>query len=329
MRLDQQRFNDVLELLPAYLILLTPDHRVPFANRFFRERFGESQGRRCYDFLFGRSEPCEVCESFEVLKTGKFHEWLWNGPDGRSYHILDLPFTDADGSTIVMEMGIDITKYKKAEEDLQKVHDVLEARVKEQTAELNQELAQRQQAEEELLKSHEELELRVRERTADLEKLNEALRAEIEERKRADEIISRQAQEILEVSTPVIQIWEGIVTVPLIGTLDSRRTQQLMEQLLQKIVETSSLVALIDVTGVPTIDSRTAQYLIETISAVHLLGAEVVLTGIRPEIARTLVQLGTDLSNVNTRSSFSAGLLFALNLLKLQVVKQASTNGHL
>lgn len=166
------------------------------------------------------------------------------------------------------------------------------------------------------------MELRVQERTSDLEKLNETLRAEIEERKRAEEIISRQAQEILEVSTPVIQIWDGIVTVPLIGTLDSRRTQQLMEQLLQKIVETGSQVALIDVTGVPTIDTKTAQYLIETISAVRLLGAEVVLTGIRPEIARTLVQLGTDLSNVNTRSSFSAGLLFALNLLKLEVVKQ-------
>ncbi len=146
---------------------------------------------------------------------------------------------------------------------------------------------------------------------------------DITERKRAEEIISRQAQEILEVSTPVIQIWDGIVCVPLIGTLDSMRTQQLMEQLLQKIVETRSSVALLDVTGVPAIDSRTSRYLIETISAVHLLGAEVVLTGIRPEIARALVQLGINLSNVNTRSSFSAGLLFALNLLKLQVIGQA------
>lgn len=188
--------------------------------------------------------------------------------------------------------------------------------------------AERKQAREALQKLNEELELRVRERTAELESLNQSLRTEIAERRRAEEIISRQAQEILEVATPVLQIWEGIVSVPLIGTLDSMRTQQLMEQLLQKIVDTGSAVALIDVTGVPAIDSKTARHLIETISAVRLLGTEVVLTGIRPAIARTLVQLGIDLSKVNTRSSFSAGLHFALTLLKLQVVSQTSTIGR-
>jgi PAS domain S-box-containing protein len=146
---------------------------------------------------------------------------------------------------------------------------------------------------------------------------------DITERKRAEEIISRQSKEILDISTPVLQIWERIVAVPLIGTLDSMRTQQLVEQLLQRIVETNSLVALIDVTGVPAIDTQTAQHLIETISAVRLLGAQVVLTGIRPAIAQTLVHLGIDLSNVNTCSSLSAGLGYALDLLKVQVVHKA------
>ena len=146
---------------------------------------------------------------------------------------------------------------------------------------------------------------------------------DITERKRAEEIVSRQSKEILEIATPVLQVWERIVAAPLIGTLDSMRTQQLMEQLLQRIVETNSLVALIDVTGVPAIDTLTAQHLIETISAVRLLGAQVVLTGIRPAIAQTLVHLGIDLSNVNTCSSLSAGLGYALDLLKMQVVHKA------
>jgi PAS domain S-box-containing protein len=146
---------------------------------------------------------------------------------------------------------------------------------------------------------------------------------DITERKRAEEIVSRQSKEILEIATPVLQVWERIVAAPLIGTLDSMRTQQLMEQLLQRIVETNSLVALIDVTGVPAIDTLTAQHLIETISAVRLLGAQVVLTGIRPAIAQTLVHLGIDLSNVNTCSSLSTGLGYALDLLKMQVVHKA------
>ncbi|KUG19808.1 MAG: PAS domain S-box protein [Methanomicrobiaceae archaeon] len=115
---EQRRFYDVLETLPAYLVLLTPDYHVSHANRFFRERFGESGGRRCFEYLFGRSEPCENCETYTVLKTGAPHEWEWLGPDGRNYHIFDYPFTDTDGSTLIMEMGIDITGHKQVEEAL-------------------------------------------------------------------------------------------------------------------------------------------------------------------------------------------------------------------
>jgi PAS domain S-box-containing protein len=115
---ERERFNEILETLPAYLVLLTPDYHVSFANRFFRERFGESHGRRCFEYLFGRSEPCEICETYKVLQTMKPHRWEWRGPDGRSYDIYDYPFTDADGSPLIMEMGIDITERKQAEDEL-------------------------------------------------------------------------------------------------------------------------------------------------------------------------------------------------------------------
>jgi PAS domain S-box-containing protein len=115
---ERQRFNDVLEVLPVYVVLLTPDYHVPFANRVFRERFGESYGRRCFECLFQRSEPCETCETYTVLRTMAPHEWEWVGPDGRNYHVFDFPFTDTDGSLLILEMGIDITDRKQAEREL-------------------------------------------------------------------------------------------------------------------------------------------------------------------------------------------------------------------
>jgi len=143
---------------------------------------------------------------------------------------------------------------------------------------------------------------------------------DLTERKRAEERATLQAREIVEISTPVIQIWDGVLMAPLIGTLDSERTQKLMERLLERIVETNSAVALLDVTGVPTIDTRTAQHLAETTTSVRLLGAQAVLTGVRPAIAQTLAHLGVDLGDITTRSSLAAGLRVALNLLNLQVV---------
>ena len=146
---------------------------------------------------------------------------------------------------------------------------------------------------------------------------------DVTERRQNEEKIKKQAQEILEMATvPVVQVWEGVMLVPLIGTLDSQRTQQLMERLLQRITDTSSPVALVDITGVPAIDTQTAQHLIETINAVRLVGSEVVMTGVRPSIAQTLVHLGVDLSNISTRSSLGAGLRTALEILNLHVISR-------
>lgn len=113
---ERTRLLDVLDLLPAYVILLTPDYHVAFANRFFRERFGESHGRPCFEYLFGRDRPCEVCETYKVLKTGAPLCWEWTGPDNRQYDISDFLFIESDGSACILEMGIDITERKRAEE---------------------------------------------------------------------------------------------------------------------------------------------------------------------------------------------------------------------
>ncbi len=115
---ERQRFYGVLETLPAYVALLTTDYHVFFANRVFRERFGESEGKRCFEFLFNRTEPCEICETYRVLETIAPHHWEWTGPDGRNYDVFDFPFTDTDGSLLILEMGIDITERKQAEDAL-------------------------------------------------------------------------------------------------------------------------------------------------------------------------------------------------------------------
>ena len=133
---ERQRLHDVLNMLPAYVVLLAPDYHVPFANRFFEERFGKSHGRRCYEYLFQRNEPCENCESYRALKTCIPHRWEWVGPDGRNYDIYDFPFPDTDGSPLIMEMGIDVTERKRADAALKEVNETLEQRVAERTSEL-------------------------------------------------------------------------------------------------------------------------------------------------------------------------------------------------
>jgi rsbT co-antagonist protein RsbR len=136
-----------------------------------------------------------------------------------------------------------------------------------------------------------------------------------------EEVIRRQTDEITEISTPVIRIWDGILALPIIGTLDSARTQTVMENLLQEIVNTGCTIAILDISGVPTVDSLVAQHLIKTVAATRLMGAECIISGIRPEIAQTVVHLGIDLSNIVTKASLASALKHAFSMMKLDVKK--------
>jgi rsbT co-antagonist protein RsbR len=136
-----------------------------------------------------------------------------------------------------------------------------------------------------------------------------------------EEVIKSQQQEMLELSTPVVELWEGILALPLIGTLDSGRTQVVMESLLQKIVDTGAPFAIIDITGVPYVDTLVAQHLLKTIAAARLMGADCIISGIRPQIAQTIVHLGVDLQDVVTKSTLSDAFALALAKVGARVIR--------
>jgi rsbT co-antagonist protein RsbR len=139
--------------------------------------------------------------------------------------------------------------------------------------------------------------------------------------KSREEVIFRQQQDMLELSTPVVKLWDGILALPMIGTLDSARTQVVMETLLQRIVETGADVAILDITGVPTVDTLTAQHLIKTVTAARLMGAECIISGIRPQIAQTIVHLGVDLGDITTKATLADAFAAALRRLNLAVTR--------
>ena len=132
-------------------------------------------------------------------------------------------------------------------------------------------------------------------------------------------LINRQQQEMLELSTPVVELWDGILALPLIGTLDSARTQVVMESLLQRIVETGSGIAIIDITGVPTVDTLVAQHLLKTVAAARLMGADCIISGIRPQIAQTIVHLGVELQDVITKATLADAFAVALRRANLMI----------
>ncbi|MBX3370715.1 MAG: STAS domain-containing protein [Nitrospira sp.] len=140
-----------------------------------------------------------------------------------------------------------------------------------------------------------------------------------------EEVIHRQQEELLELSTPVVQLFENILALPLIGTLDSARTQVVMENLLQRIVETGATISIIDITGVPTVDTLVAQHLLKTVAAARLMGADCIISGIRPQIAQTIVHLGVDLSEVTTKATLADAFMIALQRTGATVTKSAAS----
>ncbi len=141
--------------------------------------------------------------------------------------------------------------------------------------------------------------------------------------KTREDVIQRQQEEMLELSTPVVKLWEGVLALPMIGTLDSQRTQVVMESLLQRIVDTGSEIAIIDITGVPTVDTLVAQHLLKTVTAIRLMGADAIISGVRPQIAQTIVHLGLDLQGIVTKANLADALALALKRTG-QVVTQAA-----
>jgi len=145
--------------------------------------------------------------------------------------------------------------------------------------------------------------------------------------KSRESVILRQQQEMMELSTPVVTLWDGILALPLIGTLDSARTQVVMENLLQRIVDTGSSIAILDITGVPTVDTLVAQHLLKTVAAARLMGADCIISGIRPQIAQTIVHLGVDLNSVITKATLADAFAVALRRLSLTITKSAAASG--
>jgi rsbT co-antagonist protein RsbR len=138
-----------------------------------------------------------------------------------------------------------------------------------------------------------------------------------------EEVIRRQQQDMLELSTPVVRLWEGILALPMIGTLDSARTQVMMETLLQQIVDDEADVAILDITGVPTVDTLTAQHILKTVTAARLMGAECIISGIRPQIAQTIVHLGVDLGDVTTKATLADAFRLALQRRGAAITRSA------
>jgi PAS domain S-box-containing protein len=276
LRESEELSRGMMETAATGMYLLL-DGRLQYVNRTFEQMSGYSK-----EELIGKTSLDYVHPDDREEAREKAIQVL----KGQRTLPYEFRFVTKDSQTVWLLDWVTSIQYKGSRAVLGALTDVSE----------------RKRAEEELRQYHDHLEQLVEERTAELTKTQETA--------------TRQAQEIIEISTPIIQLRRGILLAPLIGSLSSDRAQQFTERLLTAIAQTNSTVALVDITGVPTVDTQTAHYITRTISAVRLLGAQAILTGVGPALASTLVELGIDLSRVITRSSLAAGFEDAMNLLK-------------
>ncbi|MFB3889674.1 MAG: PAS domain S-box protein [Candidatus Bathyarchaeia archaeon] len=371
---ERQRMYNVLETLPAYIVLFNENYHLPFANRIFRERFGESHGKRCFEFLFNRDSPCENCETYKVLKTNEPHRCEWTGPDDRNYDIYDFPFMEADGSKLILEMGIDITERKLAEEKLRSVsmysRSLLEASLDPLvTISADGKIMDANNATEDVTGCPRQNLIGsdfcdyftdperaragymkvftdgfVRDYPLTIQHISGsttdvlynatiykndkgaiqgvfAAARDVTESKRAEEALRKRDEIISRLSTPLVGIGEGIVMVPVIGILDSSRAKQLTESVLEHIARTNTEIVVMDISGIAAIDTKTANHILQTVQAVKLMGSELVVTGIRPDVASTLVTLGVDLTGITTRGTLHEGLQYAYAKLGFTLVR--------
>ena len=283
-----QEFMQIFNSFPEILYVTDPHtYEVIYVNKVFADMLGKDvTGEICYKAFQGLDSICPFCTNETLLQTNKPYCWEHhNQLLDKYFMITDQLIKWPDGREVRFEVAIDITDRKKAEKELHNYKEHLEKIVQDRT---------------------------------------QKLELEVEEGKRRESIIARQTEAIMEMSTPVVKLLEGVIAAPLIGMFDSQRANQFMTVLLDTIVKMNAQVALIDITGVPAIDTQTAQNLIETVAAVRLLGCKVILTGISPKIAQTMVHIGITLTDIETCSSLSSGLIKAFKLLNIQMIPKDS-----
>ncbi len=282
--------NDLLAILnrlPALVVLMAPDQTIYFANTYLREHFGDPTGQRAHKLLVGCKASCTTCTTHAIFATGnKPQVWEATLTDGRIYRMYDYPFIHSDGSLLVLEMGIDITERRQAEDEIYRLNAQLEARVAERTAQLETTVLRLQQ------------------------EIGERQRAEHERSELAEQVITAQQDAIHRLSTPLIPLFDDLVLLPIIGDMDTIRTDQMIATLLEGVMHYRARVAILDITGMQAADRHTADAIIRAAQAARLLGTQVVLTGIGPQIAHSLAATGSDLNGIITRGTLQAGIAY-------------------